>query len=122
MLPDDAPADLVSSYRNTRFPLLTNASLSALKCSSPAGGLAVSLATRALSVADLKPEEKGKALYRRALGRIQTKDDEGAEKDLKEALTCVPGDAGVVKALKEVETRRKERKEKEKKAYAKMFA
>lgn len=121
VLPDDAPSDLVSGFRNTRFPLLTNASLSALKCNPPAGALAVSLATRALNVEDLKPEEKGKALYRRALGRVQTKDDESAERDLKEASKLVPGDAGVSRALKDVEGRRKERKEKEKKAYAKMF-
>jgi len=107
---------------NRRLPLLTNASLAALKCSPPAGSLAVSLSSRALNVTPLSAAEKGKALYRRAQGKILTKDDEGAEKDLKESLENVPGDAGVLKALKDVETRRKERKEKEKRAYAKMFA
>jgi peptidyl-prolyl isomerase D len=82
----------------------------------------VSLATRALNLGKLSPSEKGKALYRRALGTIQLKDDEGAEKDLKEALENVPGDAGITRALKEVEVKRKERKDKERKAYAKMFA
>jgi hypothetical protein len=57
-----------------------------------------------------------------ALGKIQLKDDEGAEVDLKEALKNVPGDAGITRALKEVEVKRKERKDKERKAYAKMFA
>lgn len=70
---------------------------------------------------DLSAPEMGKALYRRALGRIQSKDDEGAEKDLKASLEHVPGDAGSLSQLKLVEQRRKERKEKEKKAYAKMF-
>lgn len=70
---------------------------------------------------DLTKEERGKALYRRALGKVQVKDDEAAEKDLREASGLVPGDAGVQRALKEVEVRRKERKEREKKAYAKMF-
>jgi peptidyl-prolyl isomerase D len=102
-----------------RFPLLTNAALAALKVSS--GSLAVTLTTRALTLEPLSPAERGKALYRRALGRIATKDDEGAEADLKAALKEVPGDAGVLKAQKEVEVRRKERKEKEKKAYGKMF-
>ena len=108
------------TYR--RLPLLTNASLAALKCTPPAGSLAVSLSSRALNVTPLSAAEKGKAFYRRAQGKIITKDDEGAEKDLKESLENVPGDGGVLKALKDVETRRKERKEKEKKAYAKMFA
>jgi len=111
-----------SELINRRLPLLTNASLAALKCSPPAGSLAVSLSSRALNVTPLSAAEKGKALYRRAQGKILTKDDEGAEKDLKESLENVPGDAGVLKALKDVETRRKERKEKEKRAYAKMFA
>lgn len=106
----------------SRLPLLTNASLAALKCSPPAGSLAVSLSSRALNVIPLSAAEKGKALYRRAQGKIITKDDEGAEKDLKESLENVPGDGGVLKALKDVETRRKERNEKEKRAYAKMFA
>jgi peptidyl-prolyl isomerase D len=104
-----------------RLPLLTNAALCALKTTPPSGSLAVSLATRALTLDPLTPAEKGKALYRRALGRIATQDDEGAEADLKAALKEVPGDAGVVKALKDVEVRRKERKEKERKAYGKMF-
>ena len=105
----------------SRFPLLTNAALSALKVTPPAGSLAITLTTRALTLSPLSPAEKGKALYRRALGRIATKDDEGAEKDLKAALEVVPGDVGVLKSLKDVETRRKERREKERKAYGKMF-
>ena len=92
-----------------------------MKCDPPAGSLAVTLATRALNVDALTPAEKGKALYRRALGKLQLKDDESAEKDLKEALVAVPGDAGVLKALKDVEVRQKVRKDKERKAYGKMF-
>lgn len=111
-----------SAERRSRLPLLTNAALAALKLSPPAASSAVSLATRALNLGKLSPSEKGKALYRRALGTIQLKDDEGAEKDLKEALENVPGDAGITRALKEVEVKRKERKDKERKAYAKMFA
>lgn len=81
----------------------------------------MTLATRALDLGSLTPAEKGKALYRRALGEIQLKNEETAEMDLKEALAAVPGDAGIVKALKDVEVRQKARREKEKKAYGKMF-
>ncbi|KAK8843983.1 peptidyl-prolyl cis-trans isomerase D [Kwoniella newhampshirensis] len=121
VLPDDAPAEQVEAFRATRLPLLTNAALAALKISPPAAPLAISLTTRALALSNLTPAEKGKALYRRALAEIQKKDDEEAEKDLKAALQCVPGDAGVIKALKDVENKRKERKEKERKAFSKMF-
>lgn len=79
------------------------------------------MATRALNVGGLTSADKAKALYRRAQGRVLTKNDEEAEKDLRAAAELVAGDAGVSKLLREVEQRRKERKEKEKKAYAKMF-
>ena len=49
------------------------------------------------------------------------KDEEEAEKDLKAALEAVPGDVGIVKALRDVGERQKARKEKERKTYAKMF-
>ena len=106
---------------HSRIPLLTNAALSALKCTPPAPRLAITLTTRALSLGNLTPSELGKALYRRALGHVALKDDEGAQKDLKEALEAVPGDAGIIKALKDVDAKQKARKEKEKKAFAKMF-
>lgn len=134
VLPDDASAEIVEGYRALyvkqrststnvrRFPLLTNAALSALKASPPAGHLAVTLATRALALSPLSDAEKAKALYRRALGKVVTKDDEEAEKDLQQALILAPGDGGVIKALREVEARRNDKKEREKRAYAKMFA
>ena len=81
----------------------------------------MSLATRALSLGSLTPPEKGKALYRRALGKIQLKDDEEAEKDLKQALTEVPGDPGIMKALKDCEAKQMARRDKERKVYGKMF-
>ena len=106
----------------SRIPLLTNAALASVKCNPPSGSLAVSLCSRVLGLGDLAPAEKGKALYRRALGKSLLKDDEGAEEDLRKALEVVPGDAGIIKSLKDVEGRLKARKEKERKAYAKMFA
>ncbi|WWC98071.1 peptidyl-prolyl cis-trans isomerase D [Kwoniella sp. B9012] len=121
VLPDDAPKEQVEGFRAARIPLLTNAALAALKCTPPAATLAMILTTRALAIDNLTPAEKGKALYRRALAEIQKKEDEEAEKDLKAALECVPGDAGVLKALKDVEQKRKERREKERKAFSKMF-
>lgn len=123
VLPDDSPAELVESFRSLRLPLLTNAALCALKLpvSPNTSSLVVSLTSRALTLPNLSPSEKGKALYRRAQAYVLKKDDEAAEKDLKGALECVPGDAGVVRLLKDVEAKRKARKEKERQAFAKMF-
>ncbi|KAL1407579.1 peptidyl-prolyl cis-trans isomerase cpr6 [Vanrija albida] len=119
--PADAEPKMVEAYRTTRIPLLTNSALAALKTVPPQAKLAASLATRALNVDGLTPAEKGKALYRRALAKTQLKDDDGAEADLKAALEVVPNDAGILQALRGVESRRKARKEAEKKAYSKMF-
>ncbi|KAK1922649.1 cyclophilin-like domain-containing protein [Papiliotrema laurentii] len=121
VLPDDAPKEQVEAFRATRVPLLTNAALAALKCSPPAPQLAVKLATRALSLPGLSNSEQGKALYRRALGNVALKNEEDAEKDLKKAAELVPGDAGIVKALRDVEAKQKARREKERQAYSKMF-
>ena len=122
VLPDDAPKELVEGYRALRIPLLTNAALAALKVTPPANALAITLTTRALALPDLTPSERGKALYRRALGLSGKKDDEQAEKDLQAALQAVPGDAGITAALKNTQARIKAKKEKERQAYAKMFA
>ena len=121
VLPDDAPEAQVEAFRAARVPLLTNAALAALKCTPPAPQLAVKLATRALSLPKLTPSEQGKALYRRALGNVALKNEEEAEKDLKKAAEVVPGDAGITKALKDVEVRQKARRDRERQAYSKMF-
>ena len=100
---------------------MTNAALAALKSTPPNNTLAVSLTSKALTISDLTPEEKGKALYRRALAKTALRDGEGASQDLKTALEAVPGDANITRALKTAEDAQKARKEKEKKAYSKMF-
>lgn len=100
---------------------MTNAALTALKTSPPQPQVAVSLSTRALNLDNLAPADKGKAYYRRGMARSLLKQEDEAEQDLKAALGFVPGDAGIIKALKDVETRRKARQEKERAVYSKMF-
>lgn len=63
-----------------------------------------------------------KALYRRALARVILKDDEEAEKDLAEAIALVPTDQAIAGELAKVKQRKKEKRDKEKKAFKKMFA
>lgn len=64
----------------------------------------------------------GKALYRRALAHIILKDDDEAEKDLIEASALVPADQAISGELSKLRLRRKEKRDKEKKAFKKMFA
>jgi len=120
----------VSSQRNScknpthllsRLPLLNNAALCALKCSPPSANLAISHATRALQVEGIQPVDQAKALYRRAQGYVLRKELDDAEKDLTEALKLQPGAPDITRTLKDVEKKRKERRDKEKAVYSKMF-
>ena len=63
-----------------------------------------------------------KALYRRALAHAYLKTEEHAEKDLVDASRLVPDDAAIAAELTKIRQQRKEKREKEKKAYKKLFS
>jgi len=123
-LPDGSPPELKESFDALRAPLLLNSALAAVRVQPPLsenGSIAVKSATRALSL-QLSTADKAKALYRRALGHIITKDEDSAEADLVEASQLVPEDKAIAGELAKIRQHKKEKKEKEKKAYKKMFA
>lgn len=62
-----------------------------------------------------------KALYRRALARSGLKLDDEAESDLVQANQLVPSDQAIIGELGKLRERKKQRREKEKKAFKKMF-
>ena len=47
------------------------------------------------------------------MGKVGLKDEDGATKDLNKALEVVPGDANIIRALKNVELAQRARMEKE---------
>lgn len=49
------------------------------------------------------------------------KNDEGAEKDLQAAKALVPADAAIANLLQRVQKRQKDRKQRERAAFSKMF-
>lgn len=61
-------------------------------------------------------------MYRRALAYVMLKQEAEAEADLIEAIQVMPGDNAIVDELAKVKLRRKEKRDKEKKAFKKMFA
>lgn len=63
-----------------------------------------------------------KALYRRGLAQSILKEEEDAEKDLSEASALVPDDKAIANELAKVKQRKKEKRDKEKKAFKKMFS
>jgi peptidyl-prolyl isomerase D len=60
-------------------------------------------------------------LYRRALARVQLKDEEQAEEDLIEASKVAPDDKAIAAELGKIKQAQKEQKDREKKAYKRMF-
>lgn len=123
VLPEDAPPELPDSYKALLAPLLLNASLAAIKADGASNAqTALRYTTRALDTLELNNADKAKALYRRALAHGVLKEDEEAEKDLVQAHDLVAQDAAIIAELDKIRTRRKEKRDKEKKAFKKMFA
>ena len=144
-MPDGSSAELKDAYNSLLVPLLLNSALAALKVQPQTSANvrpSVDCATRALSMPALNSADKGKyhlcifydagldracptsakALYRRALARVVLKEDDAAESDLVAASQLVPEDQAINNELAKVRQMRKEKKEKEKKAFKKMFA
>lgn len=145
---------LEKSFADLKLSLLLNSALAALKTSTPLKAedarLAIKQTTRALGMDGdeiknpglkvLTDAEKGKALYRRAVGYGVVKEDEKSIADLEQALKYVPGDAAISKEFVDILILRriladdalcrlqaaKKRvlavKEQKRKAYGKMFA
>jgi peptidyl-prolyl isomerase D len=62
-----------------------------------------------------------KALYRRAVAQAMLKEDDDAERDLVEATQLAPDDRVIAAELVKVQKQKKARREKEKKAYRRLF-
>lgn len=125
VMPDDSSPALKEQFQALLAPLLLNSALAAVRIQPPSSfnaEIGVKSATRALTSLELSPADKAKALYRRALAQIILKEEEEAEKDLVEALALVPSDQAISAELSKVRQRKKEKRDKEKKAFKKMFA
>ncbi|KAG5651669.1 Peptidyl-prolyl cis-trans isomerase cyp40 [Sphagnurus paluster] len=125
VLPEDTSQALKDSFNALLAPLLLNSALAAIRSQPPSSEnaeIAVKNTTRALDRLELNTADKAKALYRRALAKVILKDEDTAEKDLQEASKLVPEDAAIASELAKVKQRKKEKRDKEKKAFKKLFA
>ncbi|KAJ6625133.1 cyclophilin-like domain-containing protein [Mycena sp. CBHHK59/15] len=122
LLPEDAAPELQTAYDALLAPLLLNSALAAVRAQPPSADVAIKCASRAYTTLELSPADKAKALYRRALAHTILKDEDAAEKDLVDALAIVPDDKAIAGEVAKIRQRRKEKREKEKKAFKKMFA
>ncbi|KZT26138.1 hypothetical protein NEOLEDRAFT_272691 [Neolentinus lepideus HHB14362 ss-1] len=120
-LPEDAPPELKDSYDLLLSPLLLNIALAGIKLGgSKNATITLESTNRVLEQMTLNDADK--ALYRRALARSLTKDDEGAEEDLITATKLVPDDKAIAAELAKVKQKQKEKRDKEKKQFKKLFA
>ncbi|KAF9460416.1 peptidyl-prolyl cis-trans isomerase [Collybia nuda] len=125
VLPDGSPAELKVSYDALLTPLLLNSALAAIRVepvSTQNATIAFRNTTRVLEKMELNTADKAKALYRRGLANSILKEEDEAEKDFVEASALVPDDKAISGELAKLRQRKKEKREKEKKAFKKMFA
>jgi len=126
-LPDDAQPERKEDFDELRTVLLNNSALAALRTQPPDPDLAVNQTTRAYLLA-VKNDHKAKALYRRALARAALKDADAAKDDLQEAAELLATEdplnlkSAIANELAKIAQRQKEQREKQKKAYKKLFA
>jgi peptidyl-prolyl isomerase D len=117
---DDEPPATKAALDALRFSLNSNAALLSVKLE--AWDDAARFATAALAVPGLADKERAKALFRRGLAHVATKDEEGAIADLEAAHKLVPEDGAVTKELNAVKGKLAARAAKEKAAYKKFFS
>ncbi|CAH2353201.1 peptidyl-prolyl cis-trans isomerase D [[Candida] railenensis] len=117
--PEDLPEDDLKTLYQLQLSCNLNAALAALKLKD--GKKTIAAASAALEVTNIDDKSKSKALYRKGMGQLLSKDEDGAQESLEEALKLSPGDGAIVKGLQDVKTSIKQRKEKQKKAMSKFF-
>jgi len=110
----------IKALKALRIQLHLNSALVQLKSNHPSD--AIKATSYVLDIEGLSDSDKAKAYYRRGQAYGKIKDDEKAIEDLKLALELNPNDSGVITELNAAKNRQKMKKEKERKAFSKMFS
>ncbi len=116
---ETASKEDTEELRKLRYSLNSNIALLSAKLGKHDD--AIKHAGFALDVEGISEKEKAKALYRRAIAKAATKDEESALEDLAVADKLVPGDGLVEQEIKRLKAKTAERLAREKKVYAKAF-
>ncbi|KAL7284773.1 peptidyl-prolyl cis-trans isomerase Cpr7 [Trametes coccinea BRFM310] len=122
-LPEDKPPELKDSFEALLAPLLLNSALASIRAGGSSNArLALRVTDRAIASLELNDADKAKALYREALAHVILKEDEEAEEALLKAHNLVKDDKAILAELEKVRGRLREKREKEKKQFKKLFA
>ncbi|KAF9580405.1 Peptidyl-prolyl cis-trans isomerase D [Lunasporangiospora selenospora] len=117
---DDAP-ELVKEFYAVKIPCYLNSGFCALKLDRPQTAIKDMTTVLDMDSQYPSPADKTKAYFRRGSAHLKLNDLESAKTDLEQAKKLSPSDAGVQRELDAVNAKLTARKNKEKKAYAKMF-
>jgi len=123
--PENIPSGVPEAYSALLLSMLLNSALAAIRILPPTmsnADIAIKNTTRVLGRPELSTADQAKAHYRRALAKNIMKDEDAAENDLIMAHQLVPTDGTIENELAKVRQGKKEQREREKKAYKKMFA
>jgi peptidyl-prolyl isomerase D len=118
--PEDLPEEQINELNKLKVSVFLNIALVSLKLNKNSEVLKAS--TEALDVENVDDKSKAKALYRRGSAYLKLKNEEVALKDFAEALKLSPGDGAILKGIDDVKKSELARKQKEKKAFSKMFS
>ncbi|KAK9365235.1 cyclophilin-like domain-containing protein [Lipomyces kononenkoae] len=116
----DPKEDIALQFDKLKIAILLNTALIYLKLNEPHE--AIKSADNALYVDGITDTDRAKALYRRGVGHLRTKNEESAVTSFEEALKLAPGDKAIVQELSVAKKIVSERRKKEKTAYAAFFS
>ncbi|KAF9425550.1 Peptidyl-prolyl cis-trans isomerase D [Podila epigama] len=118
---EDAP-ELVKDFYSVKIPCYLNRGFCALKLERYAKAIKDMNSVLDMDAQYLSTADKTKAYFRRGSAYSKSGDLENAKQDLENAKKLNASDAGVLRELANVNAKLHAKREKEKKAYAKMFS
>ena len=119
---EEDPKDLPEKFAAVKIPCFLNRAMCDLKLGDNADCIKVTTMVLEQDPKFLKKTDITKAYYRRGMAKVNNKDLEGAIEDLQKAHENDPEDGGIKKELASTKAKLVAKKQKEKSAYAKLFA
>ncbi|ORE05064.1 peptidyl-prolyl cis-trans isomerase D [Rhizopus microsporus var. microsporus] len=119
---DTDPEELREKFAGVRIPCYLNRAMCALKLGNNSDCIKVTTTVLEYDPKYLKKTDITKAYFRRGMAKVNTKDFEGAIEDFEKAHEQDPEDAGIKRELTNAKSKLAAKKQKEKNAYAKLFA
>lgn len=119
---EEDPEELRVKFAAIKIPCYLNRAMCCIKLGENTECIKVTTMVLEYDPKYLKKTDITKAYYRRAMAKMNSKDLEGAIEDFSKAHENDPEDAGIKKELANTKAKLAAKKQKQKEAYAKLFA